>query len=373
MQVNPWIIAGSLLGALAAAGCYDDSSYQELLEHASGATDTDADADAEPGAPSGGETQGTTITTGGTTITTGAGSDGDDTDTDPPSPAGPDGEVDEDTPPAIHGLTIDAKAVNKVAVITAVHTAKIEVLASDDRALASVTIMIDDEPVAVLAEPPFAYAWTIDDLTAAQSHSLRAVARDDHGQEAEAAINVAFDLPKGGAELWLDPGPKHYSGTVEDLRIAPNGDVIAAGTRSTSDDGIFGQAAIRVLAPLSGDVALKVAYPPVDALDGFYRARAVAVGDEGTLAMVGSMIPADDPSRTPRPWLGLFAKTGKVLATRTFAERRGELYDLELIDGDLLVAGDFIDAGARTAWIARVEADTSLSWEHTLDRRGEEA
>ena len=370
MQAPPWILVGTLAATLAAmlalCGCYDDGVYHDIIKlnderESDGDTETDGSATGLPGV---------TITDGSPENTDGN-TDG---DTDGATiPGGVDGEgLGADQPPLISALRIDGEDGDGV-VFEAVRTAILEVDASDDRLLESVTFSIDDVPVATLTEPPYSYAWVIDDVTASHSHSLHAEARDNSGQRSHSAASVTFSLPPGGSELWSDPGLPFYAGAVEDLALSPKGSVIAAGTRSIDNESAFAQAVVRIISPISGGLELDVAYPKdKDNVGGAYRARAVGMMADGRIVAGGSFIPANDPMLTPRPWLAIFSPSGMPVAVKLFKSERGEIRDLVVSAGDVLITGDLIKAGATQAWIARADDELKLDWQQTLNVPGSE-
>ncbi len=372
MQVYPWILAGSLAGSLVLSGCYDDSVYHDLVELQAETGDTDSDAGSGTGSGAGGSATGVS----GVTITDGSPQDTD-SDTDGEAtdgagaPGGAPGEgLGADLPPLISALRIDGEAGDG-AVFKGVRTALLEVDASDDRSLESVTFSVDDVPVVTLTQPPYRYAWVIDDVIASSAHTLRAEARDDSDQSSHCVAKVTFDLPPGGSELWNDPGLPFYAGSVDDLALSPKGSVIAAGSRSLDNESPLAQAVVRIVSPLSGGLELDVAYPKDD-VDGAYRARAVGMMEDGRIAAGGSFIAADDPMKRPRPWLAIFSASGMPLAVKLWKGERGEIRDLAVVDDDVIITGDRIKAGASQAWIARADGELALDWERILEVPGSE-
>ncbi len=246
-----------------------------------------------------------------------------------------------------------------------VKTALLEVDASDDRSLESVTFSIDGVTVATLTEPPFAYPWVIDDVIASASHTIRARALDDAAQSSEREAGVSFDLPPGGSELWSDAAHPLYAGAVEDLAFTPKGSLLAAGGRALDYGSPLSQAVVRVISPISGGLELDIVYPKSD-LDGAYTALAVGATTDGRIAAAGSFVPADDPTHQPRPWITIFAATGAPLETRIFHSERGEIRDLAVVDDDVIIAGELRKGGFAQAWIARADAKLVLSWDKLL-------
>jgi len=374
---TPWIIAGSLLSLLTAGGCYDDGPAQDYVPHeveAEGENETSGTESA------GGETSpGTTITgassdsSSDTDTNTDTNTDTDTNDGDGPGgPVAPDAEdVGYDAPPSIDALLIDGEASESV-LITSARTSLVEVLASDDRSLESVTISIDGEPVVTLTEPPYTFAWTIDDIVAADPHEVLAEVRDNSDQRTDAHVSVDFNLPEGGTGLWSDAVSQLYAGTVEDLTISPKGDVLAAGSRSLDYDDHLIQAVVRSLDPRTGAPKLSIIYPKDDAVDGAYQAQAIAVRDDGTIAVAGSFVPAQDPNKTPRPWLALFTRTGQKIAAQVLSDLRGEVNDLAIWDGDLILAGELVHSGSHAAWIAYADDELDIVWEKTITVPGDQ-
>ncbi len=358
MQMNRSIIVVSLLASLASSGCYSPDNWNELLAaNTDGSSGTDTDDDSATTWP------GTTLTDGGSA---GSDSDSDSGGSRPQTPAATDEDVGYDRAPEIESLTIDGKA-KPITSIKTVHTALIEVLASDDRVLESVSLLLDDNVLATLTEPPYTYAWTIDDIAAKKPVELRAVARDNSGQETSASTKISFNLPKGGTLIWSDTGPQPYTGAVDDLTISPAGSIIAAGSRSHDPEEQLAQAVVRCMKPLDGQLELNIAYPADDDLDGAYRARAVAVMTDGRIAVAGSMVPEDDPSHSPRPWLATFTPTGEFLDAKTFNTYRGTFRDLVAIGPNLVLAGEIYGDGKLQAWITSTDDTLVPRWQSTLE------
>ncbi len=253
--------------------------------------------------------------------------------------------------------------------IDGVKTAILEVDAGDDRSLESVTFSINGAPVATLTEAPFTYAWVIDDVIAAASHTIRADALDDAAQSSTRKAAVSFNLPPSGSELWSDAGHPLYAGAVEDLAFSPKGSLLAAGSRALDHESPLRQAVVRVISPISGGLELDIAYPKSD-LHGAYTALAVGATKDGRIAAAGSFVPADDPTHQPRPWITIFSATGTPLETRIFHSQRGEIRDLAVINDDVIIAGELLEGGFAQAWIARVDADLVPSWEQLLKTPG---
>lgn len=363
MQMNRRLIVVSLLSLIAGSGCYSSEAWDELRPRdTDGSTGTDGGGDGDGDGDTSATTwPGTTLTTGGNSS---AGSDSG--NSEPPSP-GADGEgIGYDRPPEISALKINGNA-STITSIKSVHTALIEVVAHDDRALESITLLLDDKPLATLTDPPYTYAWTIDDIAAKETVELQALARDNNGQETSVSSTISFNLPKGGTPLWNDVGPLLYTGAVDDLAISPAGSIIAAGSRSLDPDGALAQAVIRCMKPLDGQLELDIAYPAEDDQDGAYRARAVAVMADGRIAVAGSVVPEDDLGHSPRPWLATFTSTGETLTVKTFDEFRGVFHDLLIVDQDLVLAGDRLEDGKLHAWIASTDDTLHLRWQDTLD------
>ncbi len=370
MQMNRWIIVVSLLSSIAGGGCYSSEAWDELRARGTdGGTDTDSGTDSDGDSDTSATTwPGTTITTGGNSSDSSNSNSNSDSssNSEPPAP-GADGEdVGYDRAPEISALKIDGNATT-ITSIKGVHTALIEVVAHDDRALESITLLLDDKPLATLTDPPYTYAWTIDDIAAKQPVELQALARDNNGQETSVGSTISFNLPKGGTSLWNDDGPPLYTGAVDDLTISPAGSVIAAGSRSLDPEGALAQAVVRCMKPLDGQLELDIAYPADDVLDGAYRARAVAVMADGRIAVAGSVVPVNDLSHSPRPWLATFTPSGATLTVKTFAEFRGVFHDLLIVGQDLVLAGELREDSKLNAWIASTDDTLDLRWQHTLD------
>ncbi|MEZ4379915.1 MAG: hypothetical protein R3A79_01105 [Nannocystaceae bacterium] len=368
MQARPWIAPLLLGGSLALGGCYSDSAFLAF-----GVADSDSDGAAASAGDSGDPQGATSSSTGEPGDGSGSGSGGGG-DTDGGSTSGvghggsgglPDEQAGPDLPPTIHAVTIDGDSGPSVT-ITSACTAQIVVDVSDDWGLAAVSIDDGAGTAVTLTAPPYAIPWMIDDVVAAEPHTIAVEVVDSRGQQASAIVDVDFELPAGGSSRWKDAGPVHYVGAVEDLAIAESGAVVAVGARALA--GAHSQAVVRRLSSVSGELELDLAYPPSPTLDGDYRGAAVVVGSGGALVIAGDVTPKSEPG-CPSPWVAAFTGAGEALAERRLQQLCGRVTAAAAVVDGVIIVGQRFEPGDENegqAWIARLGADLSVVWERTL-------
>lgn len=311
------------------------------------------DDDAGESEASGGEVG----SSGGAEASTSAGGDASESEGDTGGEVS--GGVVEDLPPTIDALLIDGLPAPALLEIDAVRSALIEVSAADDHGVAEVALEIDGVEVEVALAPPYRFTWEIDDLVAESPRTLRALVRDDEGQEgASAPIKVTFDLPPPGSERWLVLPVGANAELVADLAV-DGPQVIAVGHREGVDQG--SQALLRRHDRSSGALVGESAFPAI--ADGErYRAEAVAVADAGWIAVAGSGSHGD----TEGLWLARFSADGALLGERLYGELAGVARGIA-VDGDaLVVVGDGGDDDEPRARLARFSVDLEPLWARTV-------